>query len=130
MTTDPIADFLNQFKNAGLAGLESFVVPNSKLKHEIAKILEKEGYLKNVSIKGKKIKKYLYCEIVYVGNSPKISNIKKMSKPSCRIYLKAIDVKPIKQGHGLAVISTSKGLMTDKEAISAKLGGEVLFNLS
>ncbi|MCX6714118.1 MAG: 30S ribosomal protein S8 [Candidatus Vogelbacteria bacterium] len=129
MVADPIADFLVQLKNAGSAKKEYIVAPFSNVKMEIAKLLEREGYIQNVSQKGKKIKKYLYCELVYGDKAPKISEFKRVSKTSCRVYVKNHDLKPVKQGFGLAVVSTSRGLMTSQEAKREKIGGELMFNL-
>jgi len=129
MVTDPIADMLIQLKNASRAGKESVVLPGSNLKYEIAKVLEREGYLKAVARRGKKVKKYLYCELSYEGKAPKINDVKRISKPSRRVYVKASELKPVRQGFGLAVISTPAGLKTAKEARKEKVGGEILFTL-
>ncbi|MFA6275014.1 MAG: 30S ribosomal protein S8, partial [Candidatus Paceibacterota bacterium] len=96
---------------------------------EIAKLLEREGYLKNIAKKGKKVKKYLYCEIIYNDKKAKINDVARVSKQSRRIYAKASELKPVRQGYGIAVISTPKGLMTEKEAKKQKVGGEHLFNI-
>lgn len=127
--TDPISDFLIQIKNASRVGKEAVVVPCSKLKMEIATLLEREGYLKNVSQKGKKVKKYLYCEIVYNGKESKLKDVARISKPSKRVYAKADELSAVRQGFGLAVVSTPKGLLTGKEARKQKVGGELLFNI-
>lgn len=129
MITDPISDFLIQLKNASRVGKESVVVPSSKLKLEIANLLEREGYLKNVAQKGKKVKKYLYCVIVYNGKEAKLKDVSRVSKPSRRIYVKTAELKPVRQGYGLAVVSTPRGVMTEKEAKQQKVGGEHLFNI-
>ncbi len=129
MVTDPIADFLVQLKNASSAKKEYVVAPFSNVKMEIAKLLEREGYIQNVSQKGKKVKKYLYCELVYGEKSPKINEFKRVSKTSRRVYVGVHDLKPVRQGFGLAVVSTSKGLMTSGEARREKIGGELMFNL-
>jgi len=129
MVTDPIADFLIQLKNGNRAGKESVTAPASNLKQALAEVLVKAGYLKSVVKRGKKVKKYLVCELVNVGNKPKISNVKRVSKPAKRVYVKTEGLKPVRQGFGLAVISTPKGLMTNSEAKKAKLGGEILFEI-
>lgn len=127
--TDPISDFLIQIKNASRVGKEAVVVPCSNLKLEIAGLLEREGFLKNVAKKGKKVKKYLYCEIVYNGKEPKFKDVVRVSKPSKRVYVKSGEVVSVRQGYGLAVISTPKGLLTGKEARKQKVGGELLFEI-
>jgi len=129
MTTDPISDFLIQIKNASRVGKEAVVLPCSKLKMEIANLLEKEGYLKNIVKKGKKVKKYLYCEIVYNGKEPRLKDVKRISKSSKRVYIKSNELVAVRQGYGLAIVSTPKGLMTGKEARQQKIGGEHLFNI-
>lgn len=129
MVTDPIADMLTQLKNASRAGKESVVLPSSNLKYEIAKVLEREGYLKSIARRGKKVKKYLYCELAYEGKAPKINEVKRISKPSRRVYIKSSELKPVRQGYGLAVISTPAGLKTEREAKKEKVGGEILFTL-
>lgn len=129
MVTDPIADMLIQLKNASRVGKEAVVIPASNLKYEIAKVLEREGYLKAVAKRGKKVKKYLYCELAYEGKEPKINEVKRISKTSRRIYVKADELRSVRQGFGLAVISTPSGLKTEKEARKERVGGELLFTL-
>ncbi len=127
---DPISDMIIQFKNAAMVRKPLVQVPFSNLKMEIAKTLQKEGYLKNVVKKGKKIKKVLACELSYDAlGKAKLTDVKRISKPSKRVYGRASDLKPIKQGFGLAVISTPKGILTDKEARRANVGGEILFKI-
>lgn len=101
-------------------------VPFSNLKYEIAKILEKNGFIAKVEKKGKKIKKLLEITLKYDKGTSVISDLKRISKLSQRIYKKAEEMKPVKGGYGIAIISTSKGLMTDKEARKQKMGGEVI----
>jgi len=101
-------------------------IPFSDLKYEIAKILEKKGFVVKVEKKGKKVRRTIEVTLKYVENQPVISGLKRISKPGQRIYKKAKEIKPVKGGYGVAVISTPKGLMTDKEARKKKLGGEVL----
>lgn len=130
MTTDPISDMLVQLKNASRVGKQSITVPFSNLKLEVAKVLLGSGYLKFVSKRGKKIKKFLYCEIAYDnGGAPRLHDLQRVSKPSKRVYIGATSMYPVKQGQGMAVLTTPKGVMSDKEARSAKVGGEVLFNI-
>jgi small subunit ribosomal protein S8 len=129
MVNDPIADLINQLKNAGSAGKTSVTVPYSEMRFTISELLNKEGYIKSVSKKGKKIKKYIEMDISYNQDSPKIKGVKRISKPSRRIYRKATELRPVKQGFGIMLLSTPKGIMTDKEARKEKVGGEVLFEI-
>ncbi|NCO80282.1 30S ribosomal protein S8 [bacterium] len=124
--TDPASDMLIAIKNAQAVLKETVEIPFSNLKYEIAKILEKNGFIAKVEKKGKKMKKLIEITLKYDNKRPAISGLKKISKPGQRIYKKAKELKPVKGGYGIAIISTSKGLMTNKEARKQKLGGEVL----
>lgn len=127
---DPIADMLIRIKNAQSSQKESVTFVYSKIKLEIAKILERIGYVGPVSKKGRKNKKLIEVGLLYDGNgNPKISNVKRLSKPSKRIYHGFREIFRIKNGYGVAVYSTPKGLLTDREARKEKLGGEALFEL-
>lgn len=113
-----------------MVGKKSLVIPHSKIKFEIAKILKREGYLSDLSRRGKKIKRSIYMEIAYdESGSPKFKEVKRVSKPSKRIYQGFKEIKSVRQGYGLSVISTPKGLLVDKEARKERLGGEILFTL-
>jgi len=125
--SDPIADMLTRIRNAGKAKLNSVDIPGSKLKTEVAKVLKNEGFIKNYkSLKDDKqgiLRVYLkYGQ----DRNSAIFGIERISKPGRRTYVKSNELKPIFSGMGLAVLSTSKGLMTDKKAAKEKLGGEVL----
>ncbi len=125
--TDPITDMLNRIHNAQTAGLPTVEIPFSKLKYEIAQILEKNNFIGRVEKKGKKIKKTIEIILKYEDKIPVISGLKRVSKPGHRIYLNHRKIKKVRGGYGIAIISTSKGvLMTDKEARKQKLGGEVI----
>ncbi len=125
VATDPIACMLNQLKTGVMAGKGLASIPHSKVKFQIAKILEREGYLKSVNLKTKKTKKFIDCEL---KGAQKISGVKKISRPGKRVYIKHGMIKSVKSG-GVSVISTSQGIMTDPEAKRAKLGGEFLFEI-
>ena len=130
MTTDPISDMLIQIKNATMVKKPSVSIPFSNVKMEIAKVLLKEGYLKSAVKKGKKIKKVLACDLVYGdGNESKIHDVTRISKLSCRVYIGVKELRPVRQGTGLMVLSTPKGIMTSQEAKEANVGGEVLFKI-
>lgn len=129
MVNDSIADFLIQLKNGNRAKRESVTIPASNLKLAIAEALVKAGYIRSVVRRGKKVKKFLICELVYIDGQPKIDQVKRLSRPSRRIYFKATDIKSVRQGFGTLFLSTPKGIMTGKEARTAKLGGEALFEI-
>jgi len=125
--TDPVTDMLNRIRNAQAVLKETVNIPISNLRYEIAKILEKGGFVAEVEKKGKKTKKVIEITLKYNEKVPVISGLKRISKPGKRIYKKAKELKPVKGGYGIAIISTSKGgLMTDKEARKQKLGGEII----
>jgi len=125
--TDPIADMLNRIRNAQAVLKATVDVPFSDLKYEIAKILEKKGFVAKIEKKGKKTRRTIEITLKYDANQPVISGLKRISKPGQRIYKKAKEIKPVKGGYGVAVNSTPKeGLVTDKEARKKKLGGEVI----
>ncbi|OIP76063.1 MAG: 30S ribosomal protein S8 [Parcubacteria group bacterium CG2_30_36_18] len=134
--TDPVTDMLNRIRNAQAVLKETVDIPISNLRYEIAKILEKKGFIEKVEKKRKKIKRFIEITLKYLlsealakdgqNKIPAISRLKRISKPGQRIYLKAKQIKKVKGGYGIAIISTSKGLMTDKEARKQKLGGEVI----
>jgi small subunit ribosomal protein S8 len=126
---DPISNMLISIKNAGNAGLSSAMVPYSKLKLEIANTLKEEGYVGNVSKRGKKGKKFIGLDIVYRGKNPRITNVARVSKPSRRIYIGVKDIKPVRQGYGALILSTPKGILTDKKAKEEHVGGEALFKI-
>ena len=124
---DPIADMLTSIRNAQAVKKDTADVPFSNLKYEIAKILGKHGFIEKVEKEGRKVKRAIKIVLRYnEDKSPKISGLKRISKPGQRIYKNFKSLKPIMSGYGIAIISTSKGLMTDKEARKQKLGGEVI----
>jgi len=123
---DPISDMLTVIRNALAVKHPTVSIPFSNLNYEIAKILEKNGFIEKITKTGRKTKRFIEISLKYDGASPTISGLKRISKPGQRIYLPAKHIKKIKGGYGIAVISTSKGLMTDKEARKQKLGGEII----
>ena len=124
--TDPITDMLNQIKNAQAVGKTEVLVPLSKIKNEIAEILSKEGFLGEVkkSVKGKI--KVLKISLKYDNEVPAIAGFKRVSKPGQRIYQGFSEIKKVRGGYGMSIISTSKGLMTNKDARYKKIGGEII----
>ncbi len=130
MVGDPIGDFIIRIKNAGAVGHESVSAPYSKFKASVADVLERAGYIKSVTKSGKKIRKTLTVELLYKKDgSARISEVKRISKPGRRIYKQITNIFPVRYGKGSTILSTSKGVMTDKEAREAKLGGEILFEI-
>ena len=128
---DPIGDFIIRVKNAGNIGKESVSIPFSKMKLAIAELLANKGFIGAVSKKGKESGfKTLNIELIYDENgSPRVSDVKRISKPSRRIYEKAKDIKQYRRGYGIAVYSTPKGIMADADAKKNNLGGELLFTI-
>ncbi|MBU2621381.1 MAG: 30S ribosomal protein S8 [Proteobacteria bacterium] len=125
--SDPIADMLTRIRNAGKATLNSVDIPGSKLKTELAKVLKNEGFIKNYKFLKDNKQGILRVYLKYgQDRNSAIFGIERISKPGRRTYVKSNEMKPILSGMGLAVLSTSKGVMTDKRAAKEKLGGEVL----
>ena len=125
-TTDPIADLLTRIRNAAAVGKTEIRVPTSKLKKVIAEQLVKAQYLVSVKLEDGKPRGTLVVVIAKDGQNCPITEIQKVSKPGRRVYVAANDIPKVKQGRGIVLISTSKGVMTGREATKLKLGGEVL----
>lgn len=119
---DPIADMLVTIKNGYMAKKDTVLVTRSKFKLEIAKVLEKEGFIGAVTDSPPKIE----IKLVYKNQLPAVNEIKRISKLGLRVYTKGKNIKPLKGGRGLTIISTSHGVLTGKEARNKKLGGEVI----
>ena len=126
--TDPIADMLTRIRNGLGAGHETVTIPASKMKIEIARILKEEGYITNYSVEGETAKeKAIIITLKYAANNQKvISGIKRISKPGLRVYAKGDAVPRVLNGLGIAIISTSKGMMCDRDARKNNVGGEVV----
>ena len=123
---DPIADMLNRLKNAQAVQKETAEVPFSRIKYALAKILERNGYIKSAETKGKKTRRIIEIGLVYEHGSPRIVGVKRVSKPGQRVYAAWSDVKKVKGGQGMAVLSTSRGLFSGKDARKERVGGEIL----
>jgi small subunit ribosomal protein S8 len=126
MVTDPIADMLTRIRNAKQMRYKEVEVPASKIKVEIARILKEQGFISNYKVSKDSIQNVITLELKYVQKEPVITGLKRISKPGLRVYASAQDIPRVLNGLGIAIISTSKGLMTDKEARTQNLGGEVL----
>ena len=124
--TDPIADMLTRIRNANQARHENVDIPASKEKIEIARILKEEGYINGYSVSGD-IKKVITVEMKYTAENEKIiSGLKRISKPGLRVYAKVDSIPRVLNGLGVAIISTSSGIMSDKSARNKRVGGEVI----
>ena len=123
---DPITDMLNRIRNAQAVLKERVDIPFSNFKYEIAKILEKHDFIEKAEKKGKKTKRIIEIELKYSDKIPAISGLKRISKPGQRIYKNFRELRPVKSGYGIMIISTSKGLMTNRKARKEKLGGEII----
>lgn len=130
MITDPLSDMLIRIKNASRVGHETVTVPFSEFKCAIAELLVREGYLTSTTKRGKKVRKSLALGIAYKESAvPMLTNVKRISKPSRRVYMHAKDIHAVRQGEGLLILSTPSGLMTGSEAYKNKVGGEALFSI-
>jgi len=123
---DPLADMLNRLMNAQAVKKETVVLPFSQMKYAMAKVLERKGFVKHIDLKGKRAKKIMEIGLRYEEGVPQIIGVRRISKPGARIYGASQELKRVRNGRGFAVISTSKGLMTDQEARREHVGGEIL----
>ncbi len=126
---DTIANMLIGLKNASLVKKASVTVPHSKMKLAILNVLKNEGYVKAVNVTGDEKKPVIEVALSYNGDAPKIVGVTRISKPSKRVYKGVKEIKPVRYGHGIAVLSTPKGILTQKEARKEQVGGEVLFTM-
>jgi len=124
--TDPIADMLTRIRNAYAARHQTVDVPASNLKKTLANILLEEGYIKSVSFSDEMVAGVIKIELKYSNNSPAITGLRRVSKPGLRVYVGADKMPKVLRGLGIALVSTSKGIMTDKKARQLNVGGEVL----
>ncbi|MBS9775471.1 MAG: 30S ribosomal protein S8 [Fusobacterium sp.] len=124
--TDPIADMLTRVRNANAVMHEKVDIPHSKMKEKIADILKEQGYISNYKIITEGNKKNIRVYLKYSGKERVIKGIKRISKPGRRVYSSVEDMPRVLSGLGIAIVSTSKGIMTDKVARAEKIGGEIL----
>ena len=125
--TDPIADMLTRVRNALAANKETVEVPSSNMKKAIAEILLKEGYVSNVELKEDGYNGKLVITLKYIGKKkPVINSLKRVSRPGLRVYSDVETMPKVMDGLGIAILSTNKGILTDKQAKAANVGGEVL----
>ena len=126
MVTDPIADMLTRIRNANTMRYKEVEIPSSKVKVEIAKILKNEGFINDYKIKKNNVQDIIVLNLKYNNKERVITGLKRISKPGLRVYAKSSEIPKVLNGLGIAIISTSKGIMTGKDAKAANLGGEVL----
>jgi len=126
MMTDPIADMLTRIRNANQMRKETVVIPSSKVKSAILEVLKNEGFIADYTVSAD-VKSETTITLKYTDNNQRvIKGLKRISKPSLHVYSKAEDLPKVLNGLGIAIISTSQGIMSDKEARKLKIGGEVL----
>lgn len=130
MMTDPIADLLTRIRNAHHAEKIALTMPGSKIKSAIAKVLEDEGYIEGFEASNDDGKPSLTIKLKYYEGAPVIEELQRVSRPGLRVYKGAEELPKINGGLGIAIISTSKGIMTDRAARSAGVGGEVLCSIT
>ena len=127
MHSDPIADLLTRIRNGAQARLATVEIPHSKIKVEIVKILEAEGYLSGHEISHESKYPTIRAHIRYdAKRKPLLTSLKRVSKPGLRVYEGCVDLKPLRSGLATRIVSTSQGLMTDREARRRRIGGEVI----
>ena len=125
--TDPIADMITRFRNAQMRGLNTVKIPNSKFRARILDVLKGEGFISNYELSSEgKNKGFLVVNLKYNNGSPVIKEITRISKPGRRIYTKADSIPKIQSGLGIAIVSTSMGVMSDNDARSKNIGGEII----
>ena len=124
--TDPISDFLTRIRNAAAAGQEEVLMPFSRMKSELSRILQEEGYIWSYELDTKDTHPRLKLKLKYQGKAPVIRNLKRISKPGLRKYVSVNEIPRVLGGLGIAILSTSRGIMTGHGAKKAKVGGELL----
>jgi small subunit ribosomal protein S8 len=124
--TDPIADMLTRLRNGQMAEKVSVAMPSSKLKLAIAQVLKDEGYIEDFAVKSPEVKPVLEIALKYYAGRPVIEKIERVSRPGLRVYKGSGDIPKVMNGLGVAIVSTPKGVMTDRKARADGVGGEVL----
>ena len=124
--SDPLADMLTRIRNAQMVQKVSVVMPASKLKTAIAEVLKAEGYIDNFAVRGEATKPQLEIALKYYAGKPVIEHIERVSRPGLRVYKGRHDIPNVMNGLGVAIVTTPKGVMTDRKARQAGIGGEVL----
>ena len=125
-TIDPIADMLARIRNAILVNKTVVILPHSILKEQVAKLLVENNFIDSLSVKKDQSFKYLHLTLNSEGSNPRISEIKKLSKPGKRLYVSVSKIPKVRQGRGIVILSTSKGLLTGEDARKQNVGGELI----
>ena len=123
---DPIADMLTRIRNAAAAGLEKVAIPLSKEKKAVAEVLKEEGYLSSVSVEGEGVKSQIVVVLKYAGAKAVIEGIERVSKSSCRVHCGSREIPRVRNGLGIVVLSTPKGIMSGRKAAQENVGGEII----
>jgi small subunit ribosomal protein S8 len=123
---DPIADMLTRIRNAGAAGLKKIAMPASNEKAAIAAVLKEEGYIGDFAVSGEGAKRTLGIEIKYYGGKPVIAGLERVSKPSCRVHCGCAEIPRVRNGLGIVVLSTPKGIISGRKAKAENVGGEII----
>jgi small subunit ribosomal protein S8 len=126
VSTDPISDMLTRIRNAILVSKSEVSLPHSNIKQSVAEILKSNGFLDKVSVDGEGISKKLKIVINDEASNARITEIARLSRPGRRLYARSSDIPTVKQGRGIVIVSTSKGVMTGDEARKAQIGGELI----
>jgi len=124
--TDPISDLITRIKNANLARHAEVTAPHSKMAEAVVKILTSNNYLAGYSVTEKKPQSDLVIQLKYVNKVPVITDIKRTSKPGCRIYKSVLKMPRVLNGYGISIVTTNKGVLSSKEAKKLKVGGEII----
>jgi len=124
--SDPIADMLTRIRNAQMVEKKEVNIPASNLKSAIASVMQQEGYIESFSVDGEKAAKTLKIKLKYFENKPVIDTLKRVSKPSLRVYAASTEMPNVMNGLGIVIVSTPKGVMTGQSATAQNVGGEVL----
>ena len=128
--SDPVADMLTRIRNAHMVEKKEVNIPASNLKSAIASVMQQEGYIESFSVAGEKATKTLTVKLKYYDDKPVIDTLKRISKPSLRVYVKSTEMPSIMNGLGIVIVSTPKGVMTGQNAATQNVGGEVLCSIS
>jgi len=123
---DPLSDMLTRIRNAGMASLKEVSIPSSNLKKAVIAILKEEGFIANFAETGEGVKKEIVVQLKYHKKQPVIEGIKRISKPSCRVYCGSTQVPKVKNGLGLVILSTPQGVISGKKAAELNVGGEII----
>lgn len=129
MVTDTLSDMLTRIKNATMIGKKVVRMPYAKMCQAVAEVMKTENYLKDVKVEGEGTAKELVITPMYVAGKSAIQHVRRISKPGVRIYSPVSELRSVLSGMGVSILSTSKGILTDKSARKAKIGGEVLLEL-